>query len=246
VQVARVVRNVDPEQRGRLAVSLYWQDGGALMLAPMASLHGGAGFGLTMMPEVGDEVLVDFLDGEPERPVILGSLWNGVHQPPREQYAQAGESDSNLVKRLVTRSGVRIHIVDTPGIESISLATPRSNHMLLSEKVAETGRPAISLYTAGDILMRAAGRIHRQSALHSEHVDGKVMHPVAIVLTDAFCRTTPYHDQVLNATLTDGRTPEQPIASGQHFVGVPQGNCKFLFPNFYDAKPMQRPKGEPA
>ncbi len=35
-----------------------------------------------VVPEVGDEVLVGFLNGDPDRPVILGSLWNGDDPPP--------------------------------------------------------------------------------------------------------------------------------------------------------------------
>ena len=173
VQVGRVVENHDPGQRGRLRVSLYWQEKGSLLWAPMTSLHSGASFGLTAMPEIGDEVLVGYIDSDPERPIILGSLWNATHPPPRDQFATANESDDNLVKRIITKSGIRIHIVDTPGQESISLATPRSNNLLISEKVAETGRPAIALNTLGDIHLRAAGRIHHQSASRSHHVDTK-------------------------------------------------------------------------
>ena len=205
VQVGRVVANHDPDQRGRLAVSLFWQEGGAMLLAPMSSLHCGAGFGLTATPEVGDEVLVGFTDGDPERPVILGSLWNGVHQPPREQFATADESDNNLVKRLMTRSGLRIHIVDTPGQESISLATPRSNHLLMSEKVAETGRPAISLSTQGDILLRAEGRVHRQSDLHSVHVDNKELPLASVEFRRTYWDGDPIANLPYTITLADGK-----------------------------------------
>ncbi len=169
-QVARVVANHDPLGRGRLQVSLFWQGNGPLLWAPMTSLHSGAGFGLTVMPEVGDEVLVGFLDADPERPVVLGSLWNSIHQPPREQYETAGESDGNLVKRIVTKSGIRVHLVDTPGQESLTLATPRSNRLVLTEKAADTGRPAIAFHTEGDIHLRAAGRMHRISATQSNHI----------------------------------------------------------------------------
>lgn len=232
VQVARVISNVDPDARGRLVVSLFWQEA-TLLLAPMASLHCGAGFGWTMMPEAGDEVLVAFEDQDPERPVILGSLWNGVHQPPRDEFSQAGESDSNLVKRLVTKSGIRIHMVDTPGRQAISFATPRSNHLLLSEHVDETGRPAISMQTTGDIVLRAAGRIHKKSSFQSTHVDGQEKKGVAIKLTDWWGNTGPYQTATLQAELTSGESKQQPIASGQQFTGIPQGSNKFSFPDFY-------------
>ena len=239
VQPARVVSNIDPDQRGRLVVSLFWQEGSTLLLAPMISLHSGAGFGLTFMPEVGDEVLVGFLDADPERPVILGSLWNGIQQPPATGFHVPGETNgsefaANNIKRLVTKSGNRIHLTDTPGMESISFATPRSNNFMLSEQVAETGRPGIAMRTTGDIHLRAAGRIHRQSATHSRHVDGKVMHDVSVRVTDWWGNTGAYEDATLHAQLTDGPAPQVPLGAGQHFSGIPQGANNFALPDFYD------------
>lgn len=234
VQVARVVSNVDPAQRGRLVVSLYWQDG-TLLHAPMASLHCGAGFGWTMMPEVGDEVLVAFQDADPERPIILGSLWNAVHTPPRQQFATADESENsnNYVKRLVTKSGIRIHITDTPGKESIALATPRSNQFLMSENVAETGRPAIAMQTDGDIILRAAGRVHTRSAYASAHVDGKEQKSAMVSITDANGNSKAFEAVQIAATLTDGSTFNGSIGSGQAWHALPPGQNTLQTPTFY-------------
>jgi len=41
----------------------------------------GANWGSHMVPRVGQEVLVDFLDGDIDRPVVIGSLYNGRGQP---------------------------------------------------------------------------------------------------------------------------------------------------------------------
>lgn len=81
--------------------------------------------------------------------MVLGSVWNGAHQPPAAGFQMPGEINgsefaANDIKRLVTKSGIRIHITDTPGKQAISLATLRSNYLLLSEQVAETGRPPLS------------------------------------------------------------------------------------------------------
>jgi hypothetical protein len=42
----------------------------------LVSLGGGRDRGFFALPEVGDEVLVGFEHGDPERPIVLGSLWN--------------------------------------------------------------------------------------------------------------------------------------------------------------------------
>ena len=237
VQAGRVTGHDDPLNRGRLAVSLFWQEGPSLLWAPMTSLHSGANFGLAVRPEIGDEVLVSFLDGDPERPVILGSLWNGVQQPPREQFATPNESSGNLVKRIMTKSGIRIHIVDTPGQESISLATPRSNHLLLSEKVAETGRPVVSLSTLGDIHVRAAGRTHEHAGRHSRHVDGKIMKGATVSIADIYGNTKPFETVQLDAQLSGGGSYQGAVGSGQGFQKLDPGTSSFTTPEFYVPRP---------
>ena len=142
------------------------------LLAP----HAGPGRGFLFLPELGDEVLICFEEGDPERPYAVGSAWNGVHQPPTSGFHAPGEHNQsefapNNVKRLVTRSGHRITMVDTPGKETVSIATPQHNRLMLTEHHADTGRPAIVLATAGDLILSAPnGRIHSRSATHSREV----------------------------------------------------------------------------
>ena len=122
------------------------------------------------MPEVGDEVAVIFEDGDPERPVILGSVWNGVQQAPRHGY-YGEDIPNNDVKRIVTKSGNRIQIADMAGNEAITIATPNHNSLTFSESHTATGRPLIALSSSGDIVLSAPeGRVHIQSKFFSREV----------------------------------------------------------------------------
>ena len=173
---ARVVANHDPHNQGRIRVSYYWQEGGETSWVRLLAPHAGPGRGFLFLPELGDEVLICFEEGDPERPYAVGSAWNGVHQPPTSGFHAPGEHNQsefapNNVKRLVTRSGHRITMVDTPGKETVSIATPQHNRLMLTEHHADTGRPAIVLATAGDLILSAPnGRIHSRSATHSREV----------------------------------------------------------------------------
>ncbi len=174
---ARVVDNHDPHNQARIRVKYYWQQDSETTWVRLLSLHAGAGRGMLFLPEVGDEVLITFEDGDAERPCIVGSAWNGVQQPPATGFHQPGETNGsefagNNIKRIVTRAGHRVTLVDTPGKETISLATPRSNHLMLTEAHADTGgRPALVLQSTGDIILAAPnGRIHAQSLLQSREV----------------------------------------------------------------------------
>ncbi len=169
---ARVIENVDPANVGRLAVQFYWMEGDkkthwVLRLTPYA----GADRGIFFTPEIGDEVLVGFMDGDVERPVIMGSVWNGVHTAPVQDFwgEEYGDDD---VKRIVTKSGHRIAISDKPGKESICLATPTHLRVQMFENADETGRPMISLSSeTGDIMLTAPeGRIHLRSKFFSRDI----------------------------------------------------------------------------
>jgi uncharacterized protein involved in type VI secretion and phage assembly len=173
---ASVVANHDPHNQGRIKVRYWWQDESETTWARLITGHAGAGRGTLMLPEVGDEVAIVFEGGDPERPYIVGSLWNGVQQPPTQGYWAAGamngsEFAQNNIKRFVTKSGHRITAVDSAGQETLTAATPKSTRFMMTEKANETGRPAIVLESKGDIILSAPqGRIHFVSKVQSKEV----------------------------------------------------------------------------
>jgi uncharacterized protein involved in type VI secretion and phage assembly len=168
---ARVVEHNDPNQMGRIKVQYFWQEEGNAYWARMVTPHAGSDRGFMFMPEEGDEVIVAFEDGDPERPIVIGSLWNGVDRAPRQEF-WGGELKDNDVKRIVTKSGHRVQFVDKKGKESIVLATPKHLKVSLIETTDETGRSMLTLHSEnGDILLSAPnGRIHFHSKFFSREV----------------------------------------------------------------------------
>ena len=59
--------------------------------------------GTFFMPDVGDEVLVAFLAGDPQHPFVVGALWNGKDKPPVSMDG-AGKND---IRVICSRNGVR-------------------------------------------------------------------------------------------------------------------------------------------
>ncbi len=168
---ARVIDHDDPKKMGRLKLQFFWQGDNSTHWARATAPHAGPDRGFMFMPEIGDEVAVIFEDGDPERPVIIGSLWNGVHQAPRDEF-YGSDIPANNVKRFVSKGGSRMQMVDTVGQETVLLATPKANSIKMTESYTSTGgRPMIILQSTGDIMISAPnGRIHFQSAFFSKQV----------------------------------------------------------------------------
>ena len=168
---ARVTAHNDPKKMGRIQVQFFWQEDGSTHWARATSPHAGPDRGFMFMPEVGDEVAVAFEDGDPERPVIIGSLWNGVHTQARADF-RGNDIEDNAVKRIMTRSGNRVQFSDKAGVETITIATPNHNSFKLTEQADGTGRSSITIESKnGDInLFAPKGRVHIEAQLYSKDI----------------------------------------------------------------------------
>jgi len=148
---AIVVDNVDPEKLGRVKVRFPWENDGAdnNVWVRITSPYAGNARGMMFIPEIDDEVLVAFEHGDPEFPVVIGSMWNGKDVPPE----QADPGD-NAPKRIVTRSGNTIQLIDEEGKERIEIFSPKGQ-CWLQLHTDGGGHPLITLHSEGDIALEA-------------------------------------------------------------------------------------------
>lgn len=84
--LAEVVDVNDPESLGRVQIRLHGFPGennsDEAIWARVAVPFAGSDRGVFYLPDVGDEVLVTFVNGDSRVPIVVGSLWNGSQQPP--------------------------------------------------------------------------------------------------------------------------------------------------------------------
>ena len=125
-QVARVIGNADPDGKGRVQVQMNWQTGNMRTgwIRVMTPDGGGsesvsANRGFVFIPEVGDHVLVGFRHGDPNRPYIMGSLFNGR--------TGVGGFAENHLKSIRTRSGHVIELDDAPSSLGITIKDNKGN-----------------------------------------------------------------------------------------------------------------------
>jgi uncharacterized protein involved in type VI secretion and phage assembly len=106
VVTGQVVNITDPDQQGRIQVSLPYLGGqNQSYWAPVATLMAGGGCGSWFMPQLGDEVLVAFNQDDVGHPYIVGFLWNGQDQPP--------STDTNM-RVIRSVNGHEIQLYDPP------------------------------------------------------------------------------------------------------------------------------------
>ncbi len=116
-QTAIVKENADPEGLGRVKVQFHWQKQESEMTPwiRIVTPHAGGDKGFHFIPEVGEEVLIGFEEGNAEHPYVMGSLYNGTGK------AEEFKTDANDVKVIRTRSGHTIELNDTEGEEKINI-----------------------------------------------------------------------------------------------------------------------------
>src|SRR5829696_7375574 len=127
--------------------------GGRWYGAFMAGNNRGSWF----IPDVDDEVLIVFEGGDPRRPYVIGSLWNGKDTPP-ESMDGAGK---NFKKVLRSRNGVKLTMDDNDGREQFILETPGGQKVTLKDgpgavEIVDSNGNSIKLETSGITITASA------------------------------------------------------------------------------------------
>lgn len=155
---AEVTGTDDPLSAGRVRVRERGGDpdnDAAELWAHQVTPFAGNGRGIAFLPEIGDEVMLAFEEGDPERPYVIGSVWNGRDVSP-----------GPAPKRIVTKSGNQI-VMDDSGV--IEIFSPSGTCLMqLSNDVK--GTPRITIHSEGDLFLEAKERIQLQCKTLVEQV----------------------------------------------------------------------------
>ncbi len=91
---------IHTDEHGRVKVHFHWDRNGtkddkSSCWIRVSQLWAGAGWGAMWIPRIGHEVVVDFIEGDPDRPLIVGRVYHGANVPP---YALPGEKTKSTIK----------------------------------------------------------------------------------------------------------------------------------------------------
>jgi uncharacterized protein involved in type VI secretion and phage assembly len=174
--VTGIVTNLkDPNKLGRVKVKFPWladdvESDWMRVSSPMA----GPERGFMYIPEVNDEVLVAFEHGNPNRPYLIGQLWNMKDKPP---YSDSDNAITDKVeKRIIkTRAGHFLEFDDTKSSEKVTIKTKAGHQIVMDDKsgsenisitdksgnklVIDSSKKSVSFDVGGDFSVNSKGKI---------------------------------------------------------------------------------------
>jgi len=134
---------IHTDEHGRVKVQFYWDrvsKGDEKASSCWVRIaHGWAGkkMGMFFLPRVGHEVLVEFLEGDPDRPIITGSMHNANNMPP---YALPGEKTKTTLKTASSKGGGgfnELRFEDKKGSEQIFIHAEKDQDVRIKNDQVE-------------------------------------------------------------------------------------------------------------
>jgi type VI secretion system secreted protein VgrG len=128
------------DEHGRVKVRFHWDresksDENSSCWIRVSQAWAGEGFGGIHIPRIGQEVIVDFLEGDPDRPIITGRVYNSDNPPPYELPAHQSQSG---FKTRSTRGGNvsntnELRFEDALGAEQVYLRAEKNLDVLVQD-----------------------------------------------------------------------------------------------------------------
>ena len=108
IVVGKAGEEIWTDEYGRVKIKFHWdryvpdEEENASCWVRVAQLWAGTGFGAIHIPRIGQEVLVEFLEGDPDRPVVVGRVYNFDNMPP---YTLPQNQTQSGIKSRSTKGG---------------------------------------------------------------------------------------------------------------------------------------------
>lgn len=126
VVVGKSGEEIWTDKHGRVKVQFHWDRYGksnedSSCWVRVAQTWAGKGWGTLQIPRIGQEVIVEFLNGDPDHPIVTGSVYNGDHKPPVDLPTEATVSGlkTRSTKKGNAKTGNELLFEDKKGEERI-------------------------------------------------------------------------------------------------------------------------------
>jgi len=165
IQTAFVVgpenEDIFTDKYGRVKIQFHWDRQGqrnenSSCWVRVGQLCAGAGWGAMFIPRIGQEVIVNFLEGDPDRPIVIGSLYNANNMPPYELPAEKTKSTIKTNSTPQASGYNEIRFEDKKDKENMFIHAQGSQDIIVRGTRRET--------VGGDRHLKVKGAAHEQVA----------------------------------------------------------------------------------
>ncbi len=158
VQSATVVgpagEEIHVDEHGRIKVQFHWDREGARderssCFVRVAQAWAGPGMGASFVPRIGQEVVVRFLDGDPDRPLVAGAVYEGTRLPPVALPASKTQSTIRSDSSPGGEGSNELRFEDAKGAEEVTVHAQRDANVVVEvdelRRVGETVRVNVAV-----------------------------------------------------------------------------------------------------
>ncbi len=147
VECATVVgpagEEIHTDEFGRVRVQFHWDRVGAMDEKSSCWIHvsqpwGGAGYGGVNLPRIGHEVIVDFLGGDPDRPIVVGRVYTNLQKVPYTLPDHKTQSGWKSHSSPTTGGYNEIMFEDAAGKELVRIQAEKDLHRLVKHDEQDT------------------------------------------------------------------------------------------------------------
>jgi type VI secretion system secreted protein VgrG len=153
------------DEYGRVKVQFHWDrdgqyDENTTCWIRVAQIWAGQGWGAIWIPRIGHEVVVSFIEGDPDRPIITGSVYNGSNTPP---YPLPDDMTKSTIKSCSSIGGEgfnEIRFEDKKGEEQILIQAERNQDIRTKKDRLEWVGENSHLIVTKDLMEQIDGDMH--------------------------------------------------------------------------------------
>jgi type VI secretion system secreted protein VgrG len=185
IVVGKAGEEILTDQHGRIKVQFHWDryspaNENSPCWVRVSQLWAGKNWGAVFLPRIGQEVIVEFLDGNPDRPIVTGAVYNGESKPP---YPLPDNATMSTIKSNSSKGGQgfnEIRFEDKKGSEQVFMHAEKDQdirvkndtkewigkdrHLIVKANQRELIEADQHTHVKGDQLLKVDGNIGRTVA----------------------------------------------------------------------------------
>lgn len=169
------------DEHGRVKLHFYWDrrseaNEKSSKWVRVSHPSAGGGYGFLSLPRVGQEVIVDFLNGDPDQPLVTGRVYNGENKPP---YSLPGDKTKSVWKSNSSKGGGgynEIRFEDKKGSEQIFMHGQKDMDVRIKKQRKEYTGSDQHLVVGNDQFEKIGRDYHREVGRHQTEKVGTNHH----------------------------------------------------------------------